>query len=369
MIHILLSFLFYNLILLIVYLHYKRGEYYVKKSHLFLYTILLIAFATYGTGEGDYLHYKESVEMFHSLVDVVYYNGMEIQYNYLAYLVDGNYTLWRLILFSVQFIGMSWLLYRSKLNTYPVLFCFIIICLVLYTYQRSYWGVIFYFLGLFLLYEKKNPLFLFIIALCYLSHTQNVVLLVLLPLSFIDIKKRELLLAILLMGTIASIFKDYFTLILERGGIEGADYINSKMTTYSENELGNFGNSVGEKVIYILRYVPVVLIVFGFVRIIFKERKKYLSYYNPYRKVINVFMGVVLAALIVLLADLGGGTFFYRIASMSFFPCAILLPYLLITKTIKKKTYRMYVLIFVVASELNYVKDIYYALAHGASLY
>ena len=112
--HIFLSFLFFNVILFIFYNHYKRGHYYIKKSNLVLYTILLIAFATYGTGEGDYLHYKENVALFESMFDVMRYNGMEIQYNYLAYIVGGNYTLWRLVIFSIQFIGMSWLLHKAE---------------------------------------------------------------------------------------------------------------------------------------------------------------------------------------------------------------------------------------------------------------
>ena len=191
--HILLSFLFFNIILLVFYKNYRKGNYYIKKGSLIFYTILLIAFGTYGTGEGDYLSYKRVVELIHSTIDVISLNGMEIQYNYLAYYLGGNYTLWRLVIFSVEFIGMSWLLYKAKLNTYPVLLTFVAVCLLLYTYQRSYWGVIFYFLGLYLLLEKKNPLFLILIGLCYFSHTQNIVLLVLLPLSFINLKGWQMI--------------------------------------------------------------------------------------------------------------------------------------------------------------------------------
>ena len=95
--HILLSFLFYNILVIIFYTRYKRGGYYIKKSDLIFYTLLLIAFGTYGGGEGDYLHYKEAVEDIHSLADVLYNKGMEIQYYYLAYILGGNYTIWRLV--------------------------------------------------------------------------------------------------------------------------------------------------------------------------------------------------------------------------------------------------------------------------------
>ncbi len=34
--------------------------------------------------------------------------------------LNGNYFLWRFVLYSIQFIGFSWFLYKAKLNTYPI---------------------------------------------------------------------------------------------------------------------------------------------------------------------------------------------------------------------------------------------------------
>lgn len=363
--HILLSFLFYNIILVIFYNHYRRGHYYIKKTHLVLYTILLIAFGTYGTGEGDYLHYKENVEMFHSLYDVMFYNGMEIQYNYLAYLCDGNYNLWRLVIFSIQFVGMSWLLYKAKLNTYPVLLSFISICLIYYTYQRSYWGVIFFFLGLYLLLNKKNPLFIIIMALCYFSHTQNIVLLALLPLGFINLKRWEILLVVLSFGVIAATFKDSFSALLDNGGIEEADYFNNKIANYGEGGTNFFGSSIGEYAVFIMRYVPLALIVLNWIKMIFDNRKKYLSFDKPYRGVMNVAIGLTMASVIILFSGIGAGIFFYRVLAMVLFPVALLLPYMVEKRVIKKIAFNRYILIYIICTELNYVKDLYYAYVHG----
>lgn len=351
--------------MIIFYSHYRKGHSYIDKPHLCLYTILLIAFATYGGGEGDFWHYKEIVERFHTLLDVVSYNGMEIQYNYLAYYVGANYYLWRLVLFSVQFIGMSWLLYKAKLNTYPIFLCFIVICLILYTYQRAYWGVIFYFLGLYLLFEKKNPLFLIIIALCYVAHTQNIVLLALLPLSFINIRKWQLLLGIVLIGVLATTLNDYFTSFLESGGAEDAEYITDKMQRYSQRELGAFGSSIGEYILFILRYVPITIVVLSFLKTIFVGRKNYLAFYKPYRGIVNITIGLTITSLVVLFADLGAGTFFYRITSMTLFPVSLLLPYLAKNKIISKKALNLYIWIYIFGAEMGYMKDIYYAIANG----
>ncbi len=365
--HIFISFLFFNIILFVFYKHYRRGHYYINKSHLIFYTVLLIAFGTYGGGEGDYLHYKESVEVFHTLFDVMYYNGMEIQYNYLAYIVGANYDLWRLVIFSIQFIGMSWLLYKAKLNTYPVYLLIVAVCLILYTYQRAYWGVIFYFMGMYLLLEKKNPLFLIIIASCYFSHTQNIVLLALLPLGFINIRKWQLFLVILLIGVLATTLKEYFTAYLDSGGVEGADYLNDKAQRYSEGGLGNFGNSIGEYIIFIFRYVPLAVIVLTCLKMIFLNRDKYMAFYKPYRGIVNITIGLTIASLVVLFADLGAGTFFYRIISMTLFPVSLLLPYMVERNIIKKQTFNTYVLIYILLAEMDYLKNVYYAYANGVA--
>lgn len=326
----------------------------------------MIAFATYGTGEGDYLSYKENVEVFHSLPDVFLYHGMEVQYNYLAYLVDGNYTLWRLVIFSIQFIGMGWLLYKAKLNTYPVLLCFVAICLLTYTYQRSYWGVIFYFLGVYLLFTKKNPFFLIIMGMCYFSHTQDIALLVFLPLSFIDIKRWQLLITVLLIGTMANLLKDYLPEFIDSGGVENADYFNEKVSRYGQGGSNYFGGSYGELLLFLLRYIPLAIIVLTLVKLILINRSKYLSFEKPYRAMINVVIVIVIAALVVLAASsLGIGIFFYRLLAMTLFPIAIILPNMLNAKILKKYDFNSYVLIYIAAAEFSYVKDIYYAYVHG----
>ena len=76
--HIFISFLFYNVLLFIVYRHYRKGDYYIKKSQLVIYTILLVAYGTYGGGEGDYLHYRDRMEFYRTLADVYHYDMMEI---------------------------------------------------------------------------------------------------------------------------------------------------------------------------------------------------------------------------------------------------------------------------------------------------
>ena len=365
--HIFVSFLFFNIILMLFYRHYRKGDYYIKKSDLIKYTIVLIAFGVYGGGEGDYLTYKTSVEEnFQTLFDVYYQNSFETQYNYLAYLVKGNYNLWRLVIFSVQFIGLSWLLYKAKLNTYPLLLSFISICLVISIYGRSFWGAIYYFLGVYLLIEKKNPLFLIIIALSYVSHTQNIVLLLLLPLAFINLKKWHLIVIVASLGVLITLFQELFTTFLDTGGIEGADHLNTKLQIYGkEGELGAFGGSIGEVTLFILRYVPAVSLLLYLLSLIFFSRDKYLNFYNPYRKIINISIGLLFISLVALMSGLGSGALFYRVLAMIFFPISLIIPYLGQNGTIKKRTFNNIISLYIFVTELNYIKDLYYAYVGG----
>lgn len=367
MTHIFLSFLFFNLILIIFYKHYKKGDYYINKTDLVFYTILFIAFGVYGGGEGDYFNYKMCVEEgVESLFDVYRENGMEIQYNYLAYILGGNYNLWRLVVYSVQFVGMSWLLYKAKLNTYPVLLCFVSICLYMSVYGRAFWGAIYYFLGVYLMIEKKNPLFLIVIALCYVSHTQNIVLLALLPLAFIDLKKWYFVVIIAAFGVIVTTFQEAFTSIVDSGGIEDMDYLNTKVQRYGNSGgLGAFGNSIGEVIMFILQHVPAVSIILYLLYVLFHSRKDYLLLYKPYRRIINIVFGIVFVSLVFLVGGMGSGALFYRVLAMIFFPISLLFPYLKEAKVIKPKTFNSLITIYIVAAELAYIKDLYYAYVGG----
>ena len=114
MIGLILSFLFYNIIVFLIYRHYRRGEYKIPISQLILFTLLFIAFGTYGNHLGDYWRINEMVDFFgKSSIDVEEGFAMEKHYYLLAKLVNGNYILWRLIINCVAFIGFAFFLGRA----------------------------------------------------------------------------------------------------------------------------------------------------------------------------------------------------------------------------------------------------------------
>ena len=99
--------------------------------------------------------------------------------------------------------------------------------------------------------------------------------------------------------------------------------------------------------------------------ILFQSREKYLSFYKPYRRIINISIGLLLISLIVLIAGMGSGALFYRVLAMIFFPIALLLPYLNEEGVIKRRTFNNLFTLYVFITELQYLKDLYYAYAGG----
>ena len=361
--HIFLSFLFFNYLLYTIYNKYKKGEYYIIKKDWIKYIFLFILFGTLGGGEGDYYHYKEIIEKPYSSMDLLFYTGIEKQYIYLSYYVGGNYNLWRFVLFSIQFLGMGWLLYKAKMNTYPVLLSFTSFCLVMSVYGRAFWGSIFFFLGVYLLIEKKNPLYLLAIACCYFSHTSNLVLIVLLPLAFISIKRWHLIVIVLLFGTLVAIFKDAFLDYLNSGGFEAeeAEHLNDRLQSYGNREAtGYFGQSMAENLGFVLKYIPQLSILFLALFISFKNKIS-----RSIRGVINISTGLLILSLIILAASIGGGTIFYRILGMTMLPVSLLLPYMKDSGLIKKKRYNTFIYLFILCAEYGYLKDMFYAVANG----
>ena len=333
-----------------------------------LYIILFILFGTLGGGEGDYIHYKEIVESYHDYSDVLFFTGMERQYVFLAYIVGGNYTLWRFVLFSIQFVGLGFFLYKAKLNTYPVLLSFTSFCLVTSVYGRSFWGFIYFFLGVYLLIQNKNPLYLIAVLLCYVSHTSEIVLIALLPLAFININKWNILFFFLFSGLLVSIFKEKFTDLLNSGGFnyEGADYINNRMLNYGNKEAESyFGKSIGQTITIILRDSYVIAILFSIIKLMFKNNIVYLTIEKPVRSIVNITIGITIIASIILAASIGGAVLFYRIFDMTFFPISIILPCLRYYNVFNKRKYDIYIFLFIFYTEFSYLIDLYYAYAHG----
>ena len=249
-----------------------------------------------------------------------------------------------------------------------MLIAFTSLFLVTSIYGRVYWGVIYYFIGLYLFIENKKPLYLILVALCYVSHTSNLILIALLPLGFWELKRWHLVLIIVLFGSITSLFNDYFNLILDEGGIDGADYLNGKVNSYTTS--GQFvfsywGNSIGEKIIFLLRHVPLIFVLFRIMKIFMGDNKEFKLFDKPFRRIIYVYIGVNLISFVFLFADMKTGTYFYRVLAMSFFPITLILPYLMVKKQMTKHSFNLYIILFLIASEANYLKDMYYAYVAG----
>ena len=117
-----------------------------KKNFLFLF-VLFFALSILGLQSGDYNYYKELVQEINSgmssaqdVRDALLYLHMEPLYNYLAFLVNGNYLLWRAVVFGVSIVFLFLFARKIELDYWPFLFLFALINFRGFIVGRMYWG-------------------------------------------------------------------------------------------------------------------------------------------------------------------------------------------------------------------------------------
>lgn len=361
---LILSFIFYNIIVLLIYMHYKQGEYEVTTKQLIVFTLLFIAFGTYGNHLGDYWRINEMIEFYGKTPSDDFGSSMEKQYYALAKFVNGNYVLWRFIINCIAFGGLAFFLRKSKMANYPTLLLFATMCLFWVAGHRGWWGYIYYYFGVYLFFRDKKVIYLILVAFSYFSHSSNILLLLLLPIGFLKINRFYIVIVCLFISLGLNIFQEYFNIIAESG--IGNEYYSDKLQTYSSQNANNFfGSSIGEYLQNFFILVPKYLFMFYILKQLLS--KKY--YINNMRPEENAITHICIISFLVSIAaffmDLGSGTIAFRLFTMSTFPILLLSNYFLIGN---KKKYKFKMMkCFFISIELVYIFSIYYASIHGVN--
>lgn len=356
---LILSIIFYNIILFIIYSKYKKGYTYISGKSMFFYMLLFIAYGTYGTHVGDYLRVNEMVEYIGQSPDYIIAGNFEPQYSMLAKFVHGNYVLWRLIINSIAFIGLGYFLHKSNLNDYRTLLLFTALSLFLVACNRGQWGQIYFFFGLYLCYYRKWSYLLLTIA-AYFSHASLLVLFALIPISFLKINKY---LAVLFLGVVVlslGYFQDSFDALVSTG-IDN-EYYNAKLNSYTNQNTNNFfGASIGETIQSLLSFAPKYVFYFYLSYLLFKNR-----YNDDQDKARNAIMIVSLilfwSSIVCNFLDLGTGTIARRLFEMTSIPMLILVRYVFVDE--KEKYYDKLIKWEILAMEVQFAFFIYYAYAN-----
>lgn len=359
---LILSFLFFNIIVWLIYKHYRRGEYKISTKNLFCFTILFIAFGTYGNHLGDFWRLNEMIELFGktSVLDIG--RSMEIQYYLLAKWVDGNYVLWRLVINVVAFVGLAFFLRKSDMDNYPTLLLFATMCLFWAAGHRGWWGYIYYYFGVYLFYKTGKLWYLIFPLVSYYSHASTILLIALLPITLFKFNRYVAIGLILFLGLGIGVFQEYFDSVVSNG--MDNEYYSQKIETYANQNVNNFfGSSIGEYLQNFFSMVPKYLFMFYMSKKVIFD-KVYLKYMSREQNALtSVSVILFFVSIMAFFMNLGAGTFASRIMSMSTFPMLILVNYVLVgnkAKYIPKMT-----LWFFLSIEFTYIFSIYYAHVHG----
>lgn len=361
---LILSFLLYNIIVMLIYKHYKRGEYNISIKQLILFTLLFIAFGTFGNHLGDYWRINEMIEFYGKLSSDDIGTSMEKHYYILAKLVNGNYVLWRFVINCVAFIGFAFFLYKSKMANYSTLLLFASMCLFWVAGHRGWWGYIYYYYGVYLFFRDKKYIYLILATLSYFSHSSNILLLALLPIAFFKFNRYCTILVIVFLFFGLDRLQEYFNIIAVNG-VED-EYYSKKINAYSSQTENNFfGSSIGEYLQNFFILVPKYLFMFYMLKLLLFNKYNIRNMSTEQNAITNISVILFLASIAAFFMDLGSGTIAFRMLTMSTFPILLLSDFILDGKNQKYKIKMSNW--FLISIELTYIFSIYYASIHGVN--
>lgn len=326
MVGLLIVFVLHNLLLLFLWSHSKRSVDLISKRNyrklLYIYFLLSLL----GMQSGDYLHHAELIEEVYldmnnssDIQETMVYYHMEPIYNYLAFLFEGNYILWRSVVFGLSFVIIFWFIKRLALDYWTFFFFFTLICFSGFIIGRLYWGVALFFCSIAYVRKTQNYWFLFFSFLSIFGHKCLYVFPVFLPFAFMKLNRKSLVLMGCLFSVMIIALKYVFAdLTIFASFSEG---FTRSVISYSEMDSDTadaiFGQSLGERLIYVTEFLSTtILSVYTILHII--RRKVVLPDYI--HAMLMLSLAFLLFALSFAICGFESGTFAWRYITISWFP-------------------------------------------------
>lgn len=353
-----ISCCYFQIILLIIFSHCRRGEYDIPDKKLWFYMMLFIVYATYGNHFGDYFGYDEMIMNYGKTPWFDVGVHMEPQYYYLAKIVNGNPLLWRLTIGCISFIGLGFFLKQSDMNNYPTLLFFAVASLFWAAGHRGWWGIIYFFFGVYLCFYKKKLWYLIFCFVVLYSHASHIAMLCLLPLAFFRFNKYIAIIAIASMFGFTAVFHDYFNSFL-MSGMED-EYAAEKINAYTAQGGNKFlGDSIGEILQNVTSKGPSFVFLFYLFWKMICDKSFRLRMSREVNALSNISFGLSITSVLFILMNMNSGTFSTRLFTMASFPIMLIAPSIL-TKD-KRKYYMKYIKWRWISIELTYFFALYYS--------
>lgn len=305
-------------------------------------TFLVLVYCITAIYCGDWLHYQELVR---GKVGGEFIPGMSLEYIYvwLINVFDGNYFLFRTIVWG---IGLKFLMLSFKnanLDPYRCLFFLFVIYITDYAYSRAAVAMAVFYFGFVMLFKRneKNSMLYVIIGIAFILmstafHRTMFVLVALTPLAFIPINKKTLLLAVGGIVVVGVFWKIIFDSAL--GMVMESDELGYRTTSY-ESLSGSTSISFDLNGIFFLWYKTVVHLPFWLC--VIKIFKGVMKGTVPLiiQAVFRISILLYIFSLMMLMIYGSTSPFYYRYEGMLFIPITIMAGYLFQNRLIKKQRY------------------------------
>lgn len=360
----LLGLLFYNGIVAYLFIKYKRcGSQPISTNNYWRVIWIFVLFGVIGVQFGDYPHYEEIVHDVYK--QSLRYSGdswmeglhMEPLYNRLVVLCKGNYFLWRLIWFTVEFLAFGVMFKRLGHNNYQSLFVFSTCALFSVCAGRVSWGLIFFFLGFYTFFQTKEYKYLCFVLISFFAHNSMLVLFALTPVLLIRSNKKIIFISIIMVPFLVGLFGVALQNMLQLSFLPEA--ITHKLSTnYMDTErTGNLGGSIGEYIYNLCGRIPLYyLIIRYFIDVI---KKKIVVPYKS-QKFFNLIIVLFALTQVALFSDFGSASLYVRFFSMLYVPIFLLVYCSNGWYYFKTREFKLYMFLLWTAFNLNYFKAAYY---------
>lgn len=318
------------LVILLIYNKWAfvRPDFSVRYSKKYSLVALVFIFCITAIYCGDWVHMQTIVL---SIFNSEYEQGhsIEIVYYWLTNFLNGNYLLFRIVVWGGGLYFLMRSFKESHLDPYRCLFFLFGIYITTFAYSRSGAAHAVFFCGLVTLFQskeyRKNTSLITGIVLLIASvflHRSMLALVILTPLVLVPMNRRTYVL--LLIGVMV-LFSFMWIGILE-GAIDAMmeyDEFSHRIELY-ENTSGNYIMSYDINGLFFLWYKGIIHIPFWFCIIHISKNKVPYCIQAVYRFSILLYMFTIMMMLVYGSAS----TFYYRYEAMLYIPITIMVGYL-----------------------------------------
>ena len=367
-------FLLYCFLLLFT-LRNNVSHLYAKPNNIggaiFLFCGILI-FSLTSFVDADFFHYYETMSEYRNQVFVDQERGLEVFYQYLIYYINGDYFIFRLVVWGSSLLLVVFAARQFKVDVYHTLFILFVGFIMTFSYARATLAMAVFSVGVVVIsvaseHNIKKQILPTIIGLiiiaCSIYFHRSMLPMFIVSVCWVfmpwkkQITKHSLWLFPVFVAictiVLDSVFKELFVFA---NAVDDETGMLDKAELYAEQEsvVHNLNGYFRLFLHYSTFYLPLVLIsnVFRSDVIIKNVEKRIIWLYQI------AYLIYVIASSIVLL-DFDSSVFFYRFLYVSFIPMSILITSMKDSGLLMRKQYLWIVAIFIISNLFQLFAAVY----------